>query len=64
MMKKEVAIGKVYVAKVSGFLVRVRIDRVSPYGGWEGTNLQSGRSVRIRTAGRLRWEVVDRPAST
>ena len=32
----------------------VRIDRESPYGGWDATNLATGRSVRIRTAARLR----------
>jgi len=54
MKKSEVEVGGVYVAKVSGRLVAVRIDRESPYGGWQATNLKSGRSIRIRTAARLR----------
>lgn len=53
MKKREVEVGGVYVAKVSGHLVSVRIDRESPYGGWDGVNLKSGRSIRIRSAGRL-----------
>jgi len=54
MKKSEVEVGGTYVAKVSGRLVAVRIDRESPYGGWQATNLKSGRSIRIRTAARLR----------
>lgn len=58
MKKADVEIGGKYVAKVSGHLVAVRIDRESPYGGWDATNLASGRSVRIRTAARLRRRAV------
>lgn len=54
MKKSDVEIHGVYVAKVSGQLVTVRVDRESPYGGWNGTNLATGRTVRIRTAARLR----------
>jgi hypothetical protein len=54
MKKNEVEIRGVYVAKVSGQLVSVRIDRESPYGGWDATNLATGRAVRIRSAARLR----------
>ena len=54
MKKSEVEIGGKYVAKVSGQLVAVRIDGESPYGGWNGTNLATGRSVRVRSAARLR----------
>jgi hypothetical protein len=54
MKKADVQIGGTYVAKVSGNLVTVRIDRESPYGGWDAVNLSTGRSVRIRSAARLR----------
>ncbi len=57
MKKHEVRIGGIYVAKVSGALTRVRIDRESRYGGWEAVNLATHRPVRIRSAARLRWEV-------
>lgn len=54
MKKHEVEIGGVYVAKVSLQLVFVRIDSASPHGGWLATNLATGRTVRIRSAARLR----------
>jgi hypothetical protein len=54
MKKAEVEIRGVYVAKVSGQLVTVRIEHESPYGGWDATNLATGRAIRIRSAARLR----------
>lgn len=54
MKKKHVELGATYAAKVSGKLARVRIERESPHGGWEATNVDTGRSVRIRSAQRLR----------
>lgn len=58
MKKSEVSVGKVYVAKVSGKMTRVRIDSVNPHGGWLATNEKTGRIVRIRSAARLRSEVL------
>jgi hypothetical protein len=55
MRKNEVEIGGVYAAKVSGRIVSIRIERESPYGGWNATNLATGRTVRVRSAARLRW---------
>ena len=46
--------------KVSGTLAKVRLTREHARGGWYGTNLATGREIRIRTAARLRSEV---PAS-
>ena len=60
MKKAEIEIGGVYVAKVSGQIVKVRIDRESPYGGWDATNLATGRAIRIRGAARLRGSAADR----
>jgi len=54
MKKQDVEIGSIYIAKVSAVLTKVRITRQSPYGGWHGTNLATGREVRIRGAARLR----------
>jgi hypothetical protein len=54
MKKADVEIRGVYVAKVSGQLVKVRIERESPHGGWDATNLATGRAIRIRSAARLR----------
>ncbi len=56
MKKSDVQIGQAYLAKVSGKLARVRIERESPYGGWEAVNAQTGRRVRIKSAQRLRFE--------
>jgi hypothetical protein len=49
-----VQIGLTYIVRVSGTLAKVRINGESPYGGWRGTNLATGREVRIRSAARLR----------
>ncbi len=57
MKKDQVQIGGTYVAKVSGQLAQVRIDRESPYGGWEATNIATRRQVRIKSPRRLRRAV-------
>ena len=57
MKKSEVQIGKTYTAKVSGFVVPVRIVSESPHGGWVGINILTHREVRIRTSARLRREI-------
>jgi len=54
MKKSEIEVGTTYIAKVSGVLAKVRITGESPYGGWRGKNLATGREVRIRSAARLR----------
>lgn len=54
MKSKDVKIGGVYVAKVSGGLTSVRIDQESQYGGWNATNLSTSRAVRIKSPQRLR----------
>jgi len=54
MKKNEVIIGGVYAAKVSGKVVPVRITGESPYGGWDAVNEQTKRTVRVRSAARLR----------
>ncbi len=59
MKKNDVETGATYVAKVSGKLARVRIERESPYGGWDATNVDTGRRVRIKSAQRLRRAVSD-----
>ena len=57
MLKAEIKLGKVYRVKVNGRLTRVRLDSVSPFGGWQGINLVTGRKVHIRTAAKLRYEI-------
>jgi hypothetical protein len=53
MKKDEVQIGGVYSAKVSDKTVDVRIDAENAHGGWDATNLSTGKKVRIKTAARL-----------
>ncbi len=57
MQKQNVHLGTTYIVKVSGALARVRLTREHPRGGWYGTNLATGREIRVRTAARLRSEV-------
>jgi len=58
MRKKDVVVGNVYMMKVSNRIVPVRLDSEATYGGgWHGTNLNTNRKVRIRTAGKLRSAV-------
>jgi len=57
MQKHNVKIGTIYLVKVSGTLAKVRLTREHDRGGWYGTNLATGREIRIRTAARLRSEV-------
>ena len=56
MQKQNVHIGTTYIVKVSGTLAKVRLTREHDRGGWYGTNLATGREIRIRTAARLRSE--------
>ena len=54
MKKNEVKIGGVYQAKVNDKLASVRIDAENASGGWDATNLDTNRKVRIKSAQRLR----------
>ena len=56
MQKHNIKVGSTYIVKVSGTLAKVRITREHPRGGWYGTDLATGREIRIRTAARLRSE--------
>jgi hypothetical protein len=56
MKRSEVQLGGVYTAKVSNRLVQVRIDGENRHGGWDATNLATGKRVRIKRAQRLRGE--------
>lgn len=64
MKTREVEIGSVYTAKVSGKVTNVRILRVNPFGvGWVGVNLLTGREVHIRSARRLRRRIARGPTA-
>ena len=62
MKKDEVRIGGTYRAKVSGRLTEVRITGESRYGGWDAVNVLTNKTVRIKTAARLRGEAGRRKA--
>ena len=53
MKKADVKIGGVFYANVSGKKAKVRIDAEASGGGWTATNLETNKSVRIKTAQRL-----------
>jgi hypothetical protein len=57
MKKAEVKIGGKYYANVTGKRVEVQIDSEKPSGGWNATNLATGKKIVIRTAQRLHGEV-------
>jgi hypothetical protein len=57
MKKRDVKVGGTYLAKVSDRVVPVHIYRESTHGGWDATNIFTGRLVRIRSAQRLRCAV-------
>jgi HB1/ASXL restriction endonuclease-like protein with HTH domain len=54
MRKEQVQLGEHYIAKISGTLTVVRLDKEHRSGGWVATNKATGKQVRIRTAGKLR----------
>ena len=56
MKKDEIKVGSHYSAKVSGRMATVRIDAENPRGGWDATNLRTGKKVRVKSAQRLRHE--------
>lgn len=62
MRKADVVLNRTYWAKVSGRVVPVRLDTHASTG-WNATNLKTGKTIRIKTAGRLRGEVVNTPKS-
>lgn len=55
MRTSEIEIGENYVALISDLLTVVRIDSVSHSGGWNATNRDSGRKIRIKSVRQLRY---------
>ncbi|MCG3180940.1 MAG: hypothetical protein BIFFINMI_03305 [Phycisphaerae bacterium] len=54
MKKQDVQVGANYIAKVSGKLAEVRITGENRHGGWDGINVATNKTVRIKSAQRLR----------
>lgn len=58
MLKRDVEIGKIYIARISGRLARVKLTGLCNYGGWYALNLETNREIRIKSAAKLRREWV------
>lgn len=56
MKKADVTIGGTYYANVSGKRCEIRIDAEKPRGGWDATNLATGKKIHIKSAQRLQAE--------
>ena len=56
MRKADVQIGRRYEAKISGRVVVVSITSEANAGGWHAVNESTGRTVRIKSAAKLRRE--------
>ena len=63
MKKNDVRVGSVYTAKVTNKVVQVRINAESRHGGWDATNLATGKKIRIQSPRRLRAAVGDSAAT-
>jgi len=63
MKKSDVQIGATYLVKVASNLVPVKItaEHASGGGGWEGTSVKTGKTIRIKSAQRLRKRLGDVP---
>ena len=57
MKKAEVKIGGKYYANVSGNRCEIQIDAEKPRGGWDATNLATGKKILFKSAQRLLGEV-------
>jgi len=55
MKNRDIQVGKVYAAKISGVVVPVRLAGESRHGGWDAINLRTGRMVRIKSGRKLRY---------
>ena len=54
MKKDDVQINGTYLVKVAGNLVPVKITREHDNGGWEGTSVKTGKTIRVKSPQRLR----------
>jgi len=52
--RRAVKVGSTYLVKVSVKVVPVRITGESRYGGWDAVNERTRKTVRIKSAQRLR----------
>ncbi len=59
MKNSEIQIGATYLVKVANNLAPVKLVREHPSGGWEGTSAKTGKTIRIKSAQRLRRRLAD-----
>jgi len=59
MKKADVQINATYLVKVAGNLVPVKITREHDNGGWEGTSVKTGKTIRVKSPQRLRKRLAD-----
>lgn len=64
MKQSDVKIGVTYQVKVASNLVPVKIVRTHDSGGWEGTSVKTGKTIRMKTVQRLRRQLADAPRPT
>ncbi|HUP76924.1 MAG TPA: hypothetical protein VM260_00085, partial [Pirellula sp.] len=57
MKKAEVQIGAKYYANVTNKRVEIQIDSEKATGGWNATNLATGKKIHIKSAQRLQGVV-------
>jgi len=55
--KQQIVVGQTYLCKVGRQVTEVRVTGESRFGGWDAVNVKTGRSVRIKSAQRLRAAV-------
>ncbi len=60
MKQQEIKLGGTYMAKVTDQVVPVRINGENRHGGWDATNLITNKTIRIKSAQRLRGEAINR----
>ncbi len=60
MTAADVKIGRYYATKISGNMTIVKIEAAIPRGGWTGRNVFTNRTVRIKSAAKLRGDVTAR----
>ena len=63
MKKTDVNIDATYLVKVAGNLVPVKITAEHDHGGWIGTSVKSGKTIRIKSPQRLRQRLATRAAT-
>ena len=64
MKKEDVQINATYLIKVAGNLAPVKITREHPGGGWEGTSVKTGKTIRIKSRQRIQKRLAEEQAKS